>query len=273
MVDVSAVQRLEPGTFRRFQKLMKDVAGIHISEVKQPLVAGRLAKRIAQLGLESYADYFTRLGQDPGEKQCAIDLLTTNETFFFREPKHFEFLAAEAAARWKQRPSLRVWCGASSTGEEPYTIAMVLAEALGHTRFEILASDISSRVLDTARRGLYPVEDAEPIPSALRRRHCLKGFGSQTGWFTLDPALKARVGFESINLNAPLPEIGTFDAIFLRNVMIYFSAETKRQVMARLVPLLRPGGYFFVSHSETLNGVTEALRMLRPSIYTTREPA
>lgn len=267
MADASTMPRLEPSIFRRFQKLLHEEAGIHLSDVKKPLVEGRLSKRLAQLDLPRFGDYLARVLGDPAEKQVAIDLLTTNETFFFREPKHFEFLAAQVVAEWGQRSVPRVWCGACSTGEEPYTIAMVLAEAMGHSRFEILASDISTRVLEVARKGLYPVADAQPIPSAMRKRFCLKGFGSQTGWFTLDPVLKSRVEFDLVNLNSALPAIGEFDAIFLRNVMIYFSPQTKREVISRVLPRLKPGGYLFVSHSETLNGVTSQIPMVRPSIY------
>lgn len=256
--------------FKGFKQMIFELAGIHMSEAKKPLVSGRLAKRLGQHGLDSYGDYLKLVHSDKAERQVALDLLTTNETYFFREPKHFEFLANAIAPTLRGQSQVRVWCGASSTGEEPYTIAMVLAEALGHTRFDILASDISSRVLRTAEQALYPIEDVDNIPRALRAKYCLKGIGSQQGWFMIDRILRERVSFESINLNAPLPDIGTFDVIFLRNVMIYFSAETKRQVVARLLPLLRPGGHFIISHSESLHGVTDALQMIKPSIYCKR---
>ncbi len=257
--------------FHGFKQMMFELAGIHISEAKKPLVSGRLAKRLGQHGLDSYGDYLQLVKNDQAEQQIALDLLTTNETYFFREPKHFEFLANAIVPTLRDQPSVRIWCGASSTGEEPYTIAMVLAETLGHMRFEVLASDISSRVLKTAEKALYPIEDADNIPRALRARYCLKGVGSQQGWFLIDKPIRDRVQFESINLNGPLPDIGIFDVIFLRNVMIYFSAETKRQVVARLTPMLRPGGHFIISHSESLHGVTDGLQMTRPSIYCKRQ--
>lgn len=253
--------------FKHFSRLIFDLAGIHMSEAKKPLISGRLAKRLNQHGLDSYSEYFSMVVDDAGERQIAVDLLTTNETYFFREPKHFDYLAQVIAPSLRGKPTIRIWCGASSTGEEPYTIAMVLAEALGHLRFEILASDISTRVLDTARRALYPIEDAEGIPKALRNKYCLKGIGPQEGWFMLDRPIRERVQFEQINLNTRLPDLGTFDLIFLRNVMIYFSPETKQGVLARLMPHLRPGGHFFISHSESLHGVTDQLRMIKPSIY------
>ncbi|MFT3859161.1 MAG: protein-glutamate O-methyltransferase CheR [Aquabacterium sp.] len=256
--------------FQAFQKMIFDLAGIHMSEAKKPLVCGRLAKRLNQHGLDSYSAYFQLVQRDEAERQAALDLLTTNETYFFREPKHFEFLANVLAPTLREQSMVRIWCGACSSGEEPYTIAMVLAEALGHTRFEILASDISSRVLHTARKALYPIEDAANIPRPMRAKYCLRGIGSQDGWFTLDRLIRDRVHFDTINLNERLPDIGPFDVIFLRNVMIYFSPDTKKQVLARMVPLIRPGGHFIISHSESLHGITDALQMVKPSLYCRR---
>jgi chemotaxis protein methyltransferase CheR len=256
--------------FKGFRQMIFDLAGIHMSDAKKPLVSGRLAKRLGQRGLDSFSDYLQLIHKDQAERQMALDLLTTNETYFFREPKHFEFLQRTLAPTLGQNGPIRIWSGASSTGEEPYTIAMVLAEALGHMRFEVLASDISSRVLNTARRGLYPMEDAANIPRHMRAKYCLKGVGSQEGWFLIDQPIRDRVQFESINLSTRLPDIGTFDVIFLRNVMIYFSMETKREVVSRLLPLLRPGGHFLISHSESLHGVTDQLQMIKPSIYCKR---
>ncbi len=253
--------------FSGFSRMIFDQAGIHMNPSKKPLVSGRLTKRLSHHGLDSYADYLSLVNKDAEERQIAINLLTTNETYFFREPKHFEFLADVIAPELRGRSPIRIWCGASSTGEEPYTIAMTLAEALGHTRFDILASDISTRVLDTARKALYPIEDAKDIAPALRAKYCLKGVGPQEGWFLIDKPLRDRIQFDQINLNAPLPSMGPFDVIFLRNVMIYFNPDTKRDLLARLIPLLRPGGYFLISHSESLHGVTNQLQMVKPSIY------
>ena len=253
--------------FKGFRQLIFDEAGIHMSDAKKPLVSGRLAKRLAQHGLDTFSDYYKVVSRDAKEPQMAVDLLTTNETFFFREPKHFEYLANTIVPEMATSSNLRVWCGACSTGEEPYTLAMTLAQAMGNLRFDILASDISTRVLATAEKGLYPVEDAQDIPKLFRTQYCLKGIGSQEGWFLVDHPLRNRIQFEQINLNTTLPEVGIFDVIFLRNVMIYFNAETKREVVSRLLSKLRPGGYFIISHSESLHGVTDQLQMVKPSIY------
>ncbi len=253
--------------FHQFRSMIYEVAGISLSEAKKPLVSGRLAKRVRQNGLDSYGAYFDYLMREKSELQIAVDLLTTNETYFFREPKHFDFLRERILPDLKARPVVRVWSGASSSGEEPYTIAMTLAESLGERSWEIVASDISSRVLEKARSGVYPLSDTENIPRSLLSKYCLKGFGPQEGTFIVDRSLRTRVNFLQVNLNAPLPNLGEFDVIFLRNVMIYFDMETKRQVVRRMLPLLRPGGYFIVSHSESLNGITDDLKVVMPSIY------
>lgn len=253
--------------FQQYRGMIFDIAGISLSDAKKPLVSGRLAKRIRQHALSSYGDYFRLLMRDQAEQQVAVDLLTTNETYFFREPKHFAFLREHILPELAQRTTLRVWSGACSTGEEPYSIAMTLAEALGNRPWELVASDLSTRVLEKARSGLYRATDADDIPRPLLVRHCLKGVGEHAGTLLIDPALRNRMSFQQINLNAALPPLGEFEVIFLRNVMIYFDLETKRQVVRRLLPLLRPGGYFIISHSESLNGVCNELKVVAPSIY------
>ncbi len=255
--------------FAQFQRFIYEAAGISLSSAKKALVGGRLAKRLKQYELGSYADYFRLLasGEAPAEVQTAVDLLTTNETYFFREPKHFDLLREQAlAARGRAQP-FRVWSAASSSGEEAYSIAMVLADCLEGTRWEVLGSDISVRVLQRARVGHYSTERAQHIPPAYLRRFCLKGIGAQQGTLLLERSLRARVQFVQVNLNAPLPQLGAFDVIFLRNVMIYFNAETKRQVVGRVLSLLKPGGHFCIGHSESLNDITDAVQPLAPSIY------
>ncbi|MGX9566254.1 CheR family methyltransferase [Pseudomonas sp. CFBP 5748] len=253
--------------FQQYRAMIFEIAGISMSDAKKPLVSGRLAKRVRHHELSSYGEYFRLLARDRTEQQVAVDLLTTNETYFFREPKHFGFLRERIVPELANRSTLRVWSGACSSGEEPYSIAMTLAEARGNRPWELLASDLSTRVLDKARTGLYPIADAQDIPQPLLIKYCLKGVGEHTGTLLVDPALRSRMSFRQINLNAALPGLGEFDVIFLRNVMIYFDLETKRQVVQRMLPLLKPGGYFIVSHSESLNGVCDELQVVVPSIY------
>lgn len=255
--------------FQQFQSMIYRIAGISLSDAKMSLVSGRLARRVQHYQLRSYEDYFQLLtaGKVATEMQVCIDLLTTNETYFFREPKHFDFLRDTILPPLKGIKPVRVWSGASSSGEEIYTIAMVMAEVLGEQPWEVIGSDISTRVLDQARNGHYPMERTKDIAQNYLRKYCLKGVGDQAGTFLIDKSLRARTKFMQINLNASLPQMDAFDVIFLRNVMIYFDMKTKQQVLARMLPMLRSGGYFIVSHSESLNGITDGVKLVSPSIY------
>lgn len=255
--------------FGQFQRLLYRIAGISLSPAKKALVGGRLSKRIRQRGVSSYGEYFQLLSGDSEreELQIAIDLLTTNETHFFREPTHFEVLRAEALRAGTARTPFRVWSAACSSGEEPCSIAMVLADVLGGRPWEVLGSDISSRVLERARGGRYPVERAREIPPPYLSAYCLRGVRSSAGEMLVCRGLRDRVQIRQINLNTELPSLGEFDVIFLRNVMIYFDMETKRQVVRRVATRLRRGGCLIVGHSESLNGIDERLKTERPSVY------
>jgi chemotaxis protein methyltransferase CheR len=253
----------------QFQRFIFDEAGISLSAAKKALVMGRLGKRLTHHHLESFGDYFRLLesGQHPDEVQTAVDLLTTNETYFFREIKHFDFLREQVLAARQRGQAFRVWSAASSSGEEAYSISMVLAETMGSTPWEVVGTDISTRMVQDARRALYPMERARHVPEDFLRKYCRKGIEQYAGKLLIDRSLRNRVRFVHANLNAPLPEIGRFDFIFLRNVMIYFNNETKQQVVNRVASLLKPDGYFLVGHSESLNDVTQAVRSVAPAIY------
>lgn len=255
--------------FARFQRFIYDAAGITLAPSKKALVCGRLSKRLQANQLANYTEYFALLasGKAAAEVQTAIDLLTTNETYFFREPKHFELLRELATAAAQRPQPFRVWSAASSTGEECYSIAMVLADCMGHSPWEVLGTDISSRVLQRARAGHYVLERTRHIPQDYLKRFCLKGMGEQDGTLLVERQLRKRVSFAQVNLNADLPSLGSFDIIFLRNVMIYFNGDTKRQVVARVLSLLNPGGHFCIGHSETLNEISTAVHQVAPSIY------
>ena len=255
--------------FACFQRFIYDAAGITLSSSKKALVSGRLAKRLSAHKLGTYAQYLALLsgGEVPDEVQTAIDLLTTNETYFFREGKHFEVLRELALSRRGRTEPLRVWSAACSTGEEPYSIAMVLADVLEHGAWEVLGTDISSRVLRQAATGHYALPRTKLIPEAYLKRFCLKGVGAQDGTLLVERALRQRVQFTSANLNAPLPKIGMFDVIFLRNVMIYFNGDTKRQVVARALGQLKRGGHLFIGHSESLHDITGDVVQVSPAVY------
>ena len=255
--------------FSRFQRFIYDAAGITLSPAKKALVCGRLSKRLQVHRISSYGEYFELLsnGRSPAEVQTAVDLLTTNETYFFREPKHFDLLRQLAVGAAARAQPFRVWSAASSTGEECYSIAMVLADCLGSGAWDVLGSDISTRVLQRARLAHYPLGRTRHIPQEYLKRYCLKGTGEQQGTLLVERELRSRVSFAQVNLNAELPHLGTFDVIFLRNVMIYFNGDTKRQVVARVLSLLKPGGHFCIGHSESLNDISNAVRQVAPSVY------
>jgi chemotaxis protein methyltransferase CheR len=256
--------------FAQFQKLIYRIAGISLADSKKVLLAGRLGRRLRHLNLPSFGDYFRLVssGDEADELQTMVDLLTTNETYFFREEAHFDFLAKTIVANHPPATPFNVWSAASSTGEEIYTISFVLADTLGiDAQWSVTGSDISTAVLATAQRGLYWLDRTRGLPQSYLRKYCLKGVRSQEGGFMIAPEIKRHTRFQQVNLNRTLPALGKFHVIFLRNVMIYFDAETKRQVVARLVEQLHPGGYFIVGHSESLNGLTESLRAVKPTIY------
>jgi chemotaxis protein methyltransferase CheR len=256
--------------FAQFQKLIYKIAGISLADSKKVLLVGRLGRRLKFHNLSNFGEYyrFVASGSAPDELQTMVDLLTTNETYFFREEAHFEFLAKSVAANHPAGSPFNVWSAASSTGEEIYTIAFVLADTLGlDAPWSVTGSDISTAVLAKAERGLYWLDRTRGLPQSYLRKYCLKGVRSQDGGFMIAPEIKRHTRFMQVNLNRALPVLGKFHVIFLRNVMIYFDAETKRQVVARLVEQLQPGGHFIVGHSESLNGLTDTLRAIKPTIY------
>ncbi|MBI1423491.1 MAG: methyltransferase domain-containing protein [Gammaproteobacteria bacterium] len=258
---------LKDSEFALFQKMIYETAGINMSDAKKALVSGRLAKRVKHYGLSSFGEYFKLLNSDKrGEFQMAVDLLTTNETFFFREPKHFDFLRERILPHWLNGPR-RIWSAASSSGEEAYTLAMVLAAHARTASWEIVGTDISTRVLQKARSGHYIMERSRNIPDTYLKKYCLKGTGTQDGTFLIGKELRDRVSFRHANLKTDLSQLGGFDLIMLRNVLIYFDIETKQQVVAQVVRRLKPGGYLMVGHSESLNGISRDVDVILPSVY------
>lgn len=255
--------------FDFLRKLLHQAAGINLTTEKKALVIGRLTRRIESLGLSSYGEYFRLIASntDPAERQWALDALTTNETYFFREPQHFAYLSEIILPKAPPGESFRVWSAASSSGEEAYSIAMLLSERLGRRPWEIIGTDLSTKVLEKAMRGQYPMERADKIPQPYLHAYCLKGVGDQEGTFLVDPSLRKRVKFQHANLMEPLPKVGLFDVIFLRNVLIYFDPPTKRRVVENLLPFMKPEGYFFSGHSESLSGLVDGLVAVKPAIY------
>lgn len=253
-----------------FRKFIYDHAGIDLHPAKQVMVSSRLSKRVNYYQLDSFAQYFQlAMAPENGQEfEMLVNILTTNETYFFREPKHFDYLRDEILKPWRGSSKFRVWSAASSSGEEAYSIAMTLAENLGARDWEIVGTDLSTKVLEKAHQGVYMMDRIDLLDQALMEKYCLKGVRSQEGTIRVVEKLRQRTTFSQLNLMKPLPaKTGTFDVIFLRNVLIYFDNDTKKHVVERLASALKPGGHFFISHSETLSRITDQLEMVQPSIY------
>jgi len=266
---------MEPAVFQRFARLAYDKAGISIKPEKEALVHARVAKRLRALSLDSAERYIDYLESDASgeELTCFLDLISTHFTSFFREPDHFDLLEEEAA-RWAEegRKRIRLWSAASSTGEEPYSMAMTLLDAapLAGTDWRILATDIAESTLAEARAGRYPASRLEPVPAAKRKRWVLppSGPGALQGLHEVAPAVRQRVVFQKLNLAAPpFPMRGPLDLVFCRNVLIYFDQPTRQRLVSEIERLLLPGGLLCIGHTETLNGVRAGFRMVRPSVF------
>lgn len=256
--------------FALFQRLIYKIAGISLSDAKKILLVGRLTRRLKTYEFTTFTQYYRMLssGENPDELQTMVDLLTTNETYFFREPKHFEFLREQIIRKRSSPATFRVWSAACSSGEEVYTLAMVLAENLPNTPWEIVGSDISTQVLAKAATGHYSLARTEGIPPGFMSKYCLKGVRSHAGSFLIAPELRKKTNFYQINLMNPVDaDIGDFEVIFLRNVMIYFDPPTKTKVVHNLLPRLKSGGHLIIGHSETLNGITDRVDAVLPTIY------
>ncbi|WP_116474199.1 CheR family methyltransferase [Zobellella maritima] len=244
-------------------------AGIVLSANKRNMVYGRLARRLRHHGLSHFGQYLSLLeqqGQGP-EWQAFTNALTTNLTAFFRERHHFPLLASHVAGRGEP---VRVWCAAASTGEEPYSIAMTLQEALGARAAvaRVLATDIDTDALEQARGGVYTLEQVQKLDADRIRRFFLRGRGDKAGLARIRPETAALVEFARLNLlSSQWPLSGPFDAIFCRNVMIYFDKATQARILARFVPLLKPDGLLFTGHSENLTYISQAFRLRGQTVY------
>ncbi len=264
---------LKAGEFEKIRKLAYDTFGLDLRTGKETLVSTRLSKQIRERGFRSFEDYYQHVvGDSTGESLIQlIDALTTNHTSFFREPAHFEFLKRTALPEWARRGTpLNIWSAACSTGEEPYTIAMCVLEELGASaagRVRILATDISTRVLEKAGQAIYPADRVDGIPGHQLRKYWLRGEGDWNGHYRAKKEVRALVEFRRLNLMESLPQIGPFPVIFCRNVMIYFDKPTQQRVVQRLAGRLEPGGYLLTGHSESLTGIDHGLQYVQPAVY------
>jgi chemotaxis protein methyltransferase CheR len=265
------MNNLRDETFQKITALMHGAVGLSFADSKKPLVSTRLSGRIQRLGLDTFEDYYALISRadDGGEFQMAVDLLTTNETYFFREPAHYQLLADELSRTKPKR--LRVWSAASSFGDEAYSTAMLLAELQQQGRiggdWQILGTDISDRVLKSAVQGVYPQERMREVSAERLRRHVLRGEGESEGLVQVHPKLREHVRFGQLNLCQPVDGIGPFDVVFLRNVLIYFDPPTKSAVVDRVLSQLTPGGLFFIGTAEGRVPCKTPLQVLAPGAF------
>jgi len=252
--------RLSREQHQKLAKIVYQETGIVLSEKKYSLLVARLSKRMRIKGISSVSVYMDLISADPDEFNEFIDAVTTNHTFFFRENKHCEYLIRTLE---KTKP-LKIWSAASSSGEEAYSIAVQLMAA-GFS-FSIFASDVSDSMLDLGRRAVYPGDRVKQVPPSMLRTYFQKGQDQWKDYVRIKPEVRQRVSFAKFNLLSDTPQ-DTFDIIFCRNVMIYFDSQTRQRVVDRLCRALKPGGYFFVGLSESLNGLVHPLTTILPSGY------
>ncbi|HEX5354669.1 MAG TPA: protein-glutamate O-methyltransferase CheR [Aquabacterium sp.] len=260
--------QLSERSFNVVADVFHRVSGIRLVPAKRQLVIGRLQKLATEKGLSSLDEYVDKVikGGDESELVRVVDRLTTNETYFFREPAHFEFLA-DLLSRRRPGQEFRVWSAASSSGEEAYSIAMLLADKIGPSGWKIVGTDLSTAMVDAARKALYPMERARNTSPQYLKRFCMRGSGPYEGQLLVNKELRANVSFEQANLMQPLPDIGKFDVVFLRNVLIYFEPDAKLDIVRRVAPLIKPGGFLFTGHSESLSNLPTGLTSVKPAVY------
>ena len=267
-------------TFARFSAFVQTELGIKMPEVKKTMLQSRLLKRLRAVGKTTFEEYYDYVFSSQGmnrELVDLIDVITTNKTDFFREPKHFDYLAQTALPQLIRvcgtgiRRKVRVWSAGCSTGEEPYTLAMVLSDftcVCREFQFSILATDISTRVLETAKTAIYEHESAEPIPMALRKRYLMQSKDKNKKMVRIIPELRSLVQFQRLNfMDDDFCMREAMDIIFCRNVIIYFDRPTQEKVLNRLCRYLNPGGFMFMGHSETLNGLRVPLVQAASTVY------
>ncbi len=266
--------------FQRFSSFIYDSVGIKMPPAKKTMLEGRLQKRLKALGMgsfEEYSDFVFSRKENDSELIHLINAITTNKTDFFREPAHFDFLVKNAlpsilsGRREMQREPLRIWSAGCSSGEEPYTLAMVLSEfseKKTDVRFSILASDISTKILETARVAIYPEDRTDTIPLSLKKKYLLRNKNPDLSVVRINPQLRSLVSFRRINfMDDDFGIAEKMDVIFCRNVVIYFDKQTQQILMRKFFRQLRPGGYLFIGHSETLNGLDVNFKPVASTVY------
>lgn len=276
LVQQPVDDRLSKRNFDRLSAYIYKYSGIKMPITKMTMLEGRLRKRLRATGIESFNAYCDYLFEHEGletESIYLIDAVTTNKTDFFREPKHFEYLAEKAVPDLiaQGHRQLRVWSSACSTGAEPFTLAMVLHECLdpkSDVSFKVIATDLSTEVLQTARRAIYPRDMMEPVPSDVRRKYVMEAIDSRRNEVRMSPLLRRHVGFGRLNLmDDTYPINEQQHVVFCRNVLIYFDKPTQLHVLSRLCDCLVPGGYLFIGHSETASSLNLPIKQVANTVF------
>lgn len=266
--------QLDSHQFQEISRIVYHQCGINLKSGKEALVRARLMKRLRALQMPDVKAYMALISSAQGEREIhtLIDVMTTNKTSFFRESAHFDYLA-ETILPALDQPRLRFWSAACSSGEEPYTLAMVLREhipAIDKKDVLILSTDISNRMLDSARKGIYPKERLQDVPRPLVQKYFETSAGGTDGGYRVGPALRKLVRLAPLNLMQPWPMKGPFHVIFCRNVMIYFDRPTQQRLVNRFHDMLPSGGHLFVGHSEGLSGIRHEFQYMKPAVYRKR---
>lgn len=269
MTGSAAPTDISNAQFERISTMVHSLCGIKLHAGKKELVRARLAKRLRALGMNSFDEYLEHVQNDRADELVAmLDALSTNLTRFFREPEHFAYLTAQVLPALPSH-RLRIWSAGCSTGEEPYSIAIQLAEVisdLAHWDVAILATDLSVQALQRAKAGAYEAERLQQVPATLRTRYFAPCTHSDT-WEQVKPPIRGMISFARLNLMDRWPMRGPFDVIFCRNVMIYFDKPTQARLIERFWQLLRPGGTLFIGHSESLSGIKHQFSYVQPTVY------
>ncbi|QCJ72031.1 chemotaxis protein-glutamate O-methyltransferase [Providencia heimbachae] len=270
MLFVPQIEPLTDDEFGRVCRFIYKKSGIVLTMNKKNMVYNRLLKRLRECHVDNFSDYLRMLEREPSniEWQAFVNALTTNLTAFFREPHHF--ITLTDFVRSRRNSNINIWCAASSTGEEPYSIAMTLSDVLGPNAInaKVVASDIDTEVLEKAKQGVYRIEELKSLSALQRQRYFMKGVGEFEGYARVKPALRQMIEFRHLNLSDPDWQLqNSFDAIFCRNVMIYFDKEMQIKMLERFVPLLKPDGLLFIGHSENLSQLTQSFVIKGQTVY------
>ncbi len=264
---------MDAKTFTTFRQIIKEQSGIELTQNKEALLTGRVGKRMRKLGIADYKEYlkFLLADQSGREMISLLDAISTNVTSFYREAVHFDYLK-DLLTTWSNegQDKFRIWCAAASSGEEPYTIAITVREALNSksNNVKILGTDISTAVLEQCLNGVYEAKKTDPIPATLKNKYFIRHKDAEEDLYEVKPELRSMMMFKRLNLTVqPYPMKGPLDIIFCRNVMIYFNGETRQKIISEMYRLLKPGGFLMVGHSESLTGLDTRFKIVKPSIY------